>query len=212
MYTREDSLGSPIINIKNEKIDIHKGGKEFIKCNRGTFLNYPIKDFREKNKNKNKNNNINIINKSDSKNEKVFIDLNTIPEVNSFINKNNQRFNYFTQNNNDLYLIESNKQKYITYTHQENNTLNINDNNYFLCKGIRSNNNVNEYYKESRGGILKNYAYIKGPNSQEDNCIAIENFKNDKNKMIFGLFDSHGGGQVSKFLQEKLVLNFKRKF
>ena len=55
---------------------------------------------------------------------------------------------------------------------------------------------------------MKNNAYVKVPNSQEDNIIAIENFKNDENKIIFGFFDGHGGGEVSKFLQEKFILNF----
>ena len=39
---------------------------------------------------------------------------------------------------------------------------------------------------------------------------AIENFNNDPNKILFGLFDGHGGGQVSKFLQENFATYMKQ--
>ena len=44
--TKDGSSGSPILNIKNEIIGIHKGGTT--KYNVGTFLNYPIEEFIEK--------------------------------------------------------------------------------------------------------------------------------------------------------------------
>ena len=216
--TREGSSGSPILNLNNKLIGIHKGGKKISDCNRGTLLNYPIKDFIVKNKNKINNKNIgnykiidptieinsinkqNIVKNIQTTEENIYYNLNNI--------NNNPSFNYFIQNNNNLHLNELNIPKYGTYSLQENNKLKTNNNNYFPFKEIRSNNNTNEYYKESQGGLLKNYAYAKGPNSQEDNIIAIENFKNDENKIIFGFFDGHGGGEVSKFLQEKFILNF----
>ena len=53
--TDKGSSGSPIINIKNNKvIGIHKGAEN--EYNRGLFLNYPIKEFINK-----YNNNKNII-------------------------------------------------------------------------------------------------------------------------------------------------------
>jgi serine/threonine protein phosphatase PrpC len=49
----------------------------------------------------------------------------------------------------------------------------------------------------------------------EDEGKVIENLNGDPNKILFCLFDGHGGGQVSKFLQEnfgkymKKILNYK---
>ena len=52
--TRGGSSGSPILNINNKIIGIHKEGSNNNKYNIGTFLNYPIKKFIELN---NKDNN-----------------------------------------------------------------------------------------------------------------------------------------------------------
>ena len=45
--TRRGSSGSPILNLKNKIIGIHKEGTN--KYNKGTFLNYPIKEFIKQN-------------------------------------------------------------------------------------------------------------------------------------------------------------------
>ena len=50
--TRRGSSGSPILNINNKIIGIHKEGCDDI-YNIGTFLNYPIKEFIQKNYNTN---------------------------------------------------------------------------------------------------------------------------------------------------------------
>lgn len=82
--TDEGSSGSPILNLNNKVIGIHKSGEINIKnYNKGTFLNYPIKEFIninfdkikklsnivDNNKLANKNNNLNAkINNISSKN------------------------------------------------------------------------------------------------------------------------------------------------
>ena len=43
--TRGGSSGSPILNINNKIIGIHKEGNNNKQYNKGTFLNYPIKEF-----------------------------------------------------------------------------------------------------------------------------------------------------------------------
>ena len=53
--TKFGSSGSPILNINNKIIGIHKEGNNMNKYNKGTFLNYPIKEFIKLN---NKNNEI----------------------------------------------------------------------------------------------------------------------------------------------------------
>ena len=60
--TREGSSGSPILNLKNKLIGIHKLGHKNKKFNIGTFLNFPIKDFIQiYYKNDNNDNKINNI-------------------------------------------------------------------------------------------------------------------------------------------------------
>ena len=61
--TDNGSSGSPILNYDNKVIGIHKEGTYFNKLNKGTFLNYPIKDFIQINyqNNKNKKYNFNSI-------------------------------------------------------------------------------------------------------------------------------------------------------
>ena len=53
--TKGGSSGSPILNINNKLIGIHKEGNDKKQYNKATFLNYPIKKFIELN---NKNNEI----------------------------------------------------------------------------------------------------------------------------------------------------------
>ena len=59
--TKGGSSGSPILNIKNKLIGIHKegnyNGKQY---NKGLFLNYPIKEFIQKFKNKYESNILDI--------------------------------------------------------------------------------------------------------------------------------------------------------
>ena len=60
--TREGSSGSPILNLKNKLIGIHKQAKKGKEYNVGTFLNFPIKEFIQKYfKNDNSENKINNI-------------------------------------------------------------------------------------------------------------------------------------------------------
>ena len=61
--TRDGSSGSPILNKKNKLIGLHKEGKDKLNFNKGTFLNYPIKEFIQKHNNKNNKN----LNEKDNK-------------------------------------------------------------------------------------------------------------------------------------------------
>ena len=44
----------------------------------------------------------------------------------------------------------------------------------------------------------------------EDKCKSIENFNNDKNQMIFEIFDGHGGDEMSTYLQNNLAQIYKQ--
>lgn len=96
--------------------------------------------------------------------------------------------------------------------------------NFHMDNGeIISNSDAKEYYRESKNGLVKSYAYFQDQNAgnrdyMEDQGKVVENLEGDPNKMLFCLFDGHGGGQVSKFLQEnfykylKNYLPFKKLF
>ena len=58
-----------------------------------------------------------------------------------------------------------------------------------------------------KGGIVESYAYYEDSNSayreyMEDKGKSIENLKGDQNKILFCIFDGHGGGEVSTYLQD----------
>ena len=84
---------------------------------------------------------------------------------------------------------------------------------------IMSNTKCNEYYRTTINSPVTSYGYSQDQNAKhrnymEDEGRAIENLNGDPNKILFCLFDGHGGGQVSKFLQEnfgkymKKILNY----
>ena len=71
--TENESSGSPIQNLNNKVIGIHtQGGKENINKNKGTFLNYPIKEFIKKFC----KDNYNVINNNLNENENLIKEIN----------------------------------------------------------------------------------------------------------------------------------------
>ena len=159
--------------------------------------------------NVNSTNNINYSNQNPALPNKTGYTTNYYTIQNNTIN-NNQVYN-INQNNSNLQLRNQNT-NYI-----QNITPNIQIQNVipYTNNEIISDNNSTEYYKESKGGLVKSYAYCEEPNPNhrqymEDQGIAIENFNNDPNKILFGLFDGHGGDQVSKFLQENFAIYMKQ--
>jgi hypothetical protein len=71
--TENGSSGSPIQNLNNKVIGIHtQGGKENINKNKGTFLNYPIKEFIKKFC----KDNYNVINNNLNENENLIKEIN----------------------------------------------------------------------------------------------------------------------------------------
>ena len=135
--------------------------------------------------------------------------------------------NYYTTQNNFNNIPVQNQNTYLNYSNQNINSFqnifptqqNINqiykNNEQLVNNEIISDNNSTEYFKESNGGLVKSYAYCEEANKfhrqyMEDQGLAIENFNNEPNKILFGLFDGHGGGQVSKFLQENFSAYMKQ--
>ena len=100
---------------------------------------------------------------------------------------------------------------------------NYNNNFNFINGEIISNNNSKEYFRNTNGNMIHSYAYFEEQNIgarsyMEDKGKCVENFNGDPNKLLFCLFDGHGGVEVSKFLQEnfhnymKQILKFNNIF
>ena len=103
-----------------------------------------------------------------------------------------------------------------------NNSNNINSNNNssnsFTEKEIEekySNINSTEYFEKPFNlNLIKEYAYKENPNIRfrdymEDKSRVIENFNKNINNILFCLFDGHGGGEVSKYLQNNFYTHMK---
>ena len=77
-----------------------------------------------------------------------------------------------------------------------------------------SNNDLTEYYLENNSKVIKNVAYKEDENSNyraymEDKGVSVLNLNGDPDKALFCLFDGHGGDEVSKFLQNNFIKEFK---
>ena len=175
------------------------------------------------------NNQNNTIENNNYYNNTNFINgVNYIDNLTIINDKENSSNNItYLQNGNKIQTIQNSGLRYSNEYNLQNinspyqttkiiNQNNIYKNNETLASNeIISDNNSKEYYKESQGGLVKSYAYCEEANSEhreymEDQGIAIENFNNDPNKILFGLFDGHGGDQVSKYLQKYLPLYMKQ--
>ena len=129
--------------------------------------------------------------------------------------------NYFDNdsNNYDINDISQNifSEKDNQVTEAQTQSQNITP--FFKINGeLVSNSNCKEYYRQTNTAPVTSYGYSQNQNKRnymEDEGKVIENLNGDPNKILFCLFDGHGGGQVSKFLQEnfgkymKKILNYK---
>ena len=118
-------------------------------------------------------------------------------------------------NNSDILRYSMPLKMAPTFSTFQNNLKNKDKKYQIKGREIKSDNNSKEYFKESKGGIVINYAYCENENKDnrnymEDQAISIDNLSNDPNKILFCLFDGHGGGEVSKFLQENISTYFKQ--
>ena len=152
----------------------------------------------------------------------------TLTSLNNNNNYNNNN-NSYTQRN---YSLNSNQYNPL----YNNNTINNNNNNYNYNPNIKSplydnknymnnNNNINisttektsqnlpEYTNKNCTAVIE-YSYKEEPNSRfrsymEDKGVVVENVNNISHNILFCLFDGHGGGEVSNFLQKNFPNYFK---
>ena len=82
-------------------------------------------------------------------------------------------------------------------------------------KEIASKIGEKEYYRINKSGLIVDYAYYEDANKDnrdymEDRGRAIENLNNDPNKILFCIFDGHGGSEASIYLQENFHIYLKK--
>ena len=109
---------------------------------------------------------------------------------------------------------------------KNNNSSNNNENQKFIKKPqnkkIKNVQNqvieyetVKENYSFKQCNCVLEYSFREDQNIDseavmEDKSKSIENFNNDKNQMIFEIFDGHGGEEISTYLQNNLAQIYKQ--
>ena len=91
--------------------------------------------------------------------------------------------------------------------------INKNIENKSKIKEIISDDELNEYYITNCNVVME-YSYkeeinLLNRNHMEDKGKSISNFNHDPNKILFCLFDGHGGDSVSNFLQKNFAKYMK---
>ena len=194
---------------KDEKIDEDEPSK-FVRQNRANNISRTTKitgnldvlkrfnkkintdDYKSPEKKSNFNNNIKNINspikfdneEEDKKIKKKSLFSNSNPNNN---NNNNNNININVNNNNNINNNISNQPKVQEYT------------------------TTKEFYSIKQSSTVLEFSYredqnIANEDTMEDKGRSIENFNNDKNQILFELFDGHGGESISHYLQN----NFDR--
>ena len=74
---------------------------------------------------------------------------------------------------------------------------------------------IKENYSIKHCNTVLEYSFREDQNidseaSMEDKSKSIENFNNDKNQMVFEIFDGHGGDEMSNYLQMNLAQIYKQ--
>lgn len=153
------------------------------------------------------------------KTEEILPNNNLLTSPNEQVNNRN-RFAYSAHFPNSIKLknnmIDNNSNNVVTNNNQ-NNMQNESIKPFISLNGELLNNiNCKEYYRQTDTAPVTSYGYSQNQNApnrnyMEDEGRVVENFTGDPNKILFCIFDGHGGGQVSKYLQEnfyKYMKNF----
>jgi serine/threonine protein phosphatase PrpC len=187
-------------NISNERKNYVGYSSKYInkrrKHNNSQFDKYYSKEIEKKKANE-------LINNSQRNNELSYDKIEQIKKVILDSNRPSLK-KYYYNNKND-------EQKY----YNENETINyinneINENEDIECF---SNDELSEYYVKKCNIVLE-YAYKEDRNcshkiNMEDKGKSILNFNNDPNKLLFCLFDGHGGEKVADYLQKNFPIIMK---
>ena len=224
-----DYISQECLELKydNPQSDSDKEEKE--EKNKLNNKNIKIKkdnDIMKKRKKKNINNYIknieietNSLNDEDNPNTPQILNYSTytIPEYNQNYNQNklNNKFhrpfvitkspnfeneeNYYYNNNNNNSIYRSNKKTKKS----------------FLKNQVIEYETIKESYTIKQCNCVLEYSFREDQNIDsetlmEDKSKSIENFNNDKNQMVFEIFDGHGGDEMSTYLQANLAKIYKQ--
>ena len=224
-----DYISQECLELKydNPQSDSDKEEKE--EKNKLNNKNIKIKkdnDIIKKRKKKNINNYIknieietNSLNDEDNPNTPQILNYSTytIPEYNQNYNQNklNNKFhrpfvitkspnfeneeNYYYNNNNNNSIYRSNKKTKKS----------------FLKNQVIEYETIKESYTIKQCNCVLEYSFREDQNIDsetlmEDKSKSIENFNNDKNQMVFEIFDGHGGEEMSTYLQANLAKIYKQ--
>ena len=155
---------------------------------------YKIKKNKINNKNKYKIRHLYIDNEF-SEEDKRNTNIDLYPKIN---------LKYSNENSNDFNENNTNK------IEELNN--NMNDSESIFFEQI-SDNNILEYYIQNCY-CIKEFAYKEDQNQEyrqymEDKSKSVINLNNNKNNILFCIFDGHGGNGISSFLQNNFYYEFK---
>ena len=131
-----------------------------------------------------------------------------------------------THKKNDNKIIESSyiRRPFVIEDKKDKNP-HYKDNKKFMKKSINKSfknpNQIIEYetvkenYSIKQCNCVLEYSFREDQNIDsevimEDKSKSIENFNNDKNQMIFEIFDGHGGDEISTYLQNNLAQIYKQ--
>ena len=104
---------------------------------------------------------------------------------------------YYDNNNNSIYRSSKKPKK------------------NFIKNQIIEYETIKESYTIKHCNCVLEYSFREDQNIDsetlmEDKSKSIENFNNDKNQMIFEIFDGHGGDEMSTYLQANLAKIYKQ--
>ena len=104
---------------------------------------------------------------------------------------------YYENNNNSIYRSSKKPKK------------------NFIKNQIIEYETIKESYTIKHCNCVLEYSFREDQNIDsetlmEDKSKSIENFNNDKNQMIFEIFDGHGGDEMSTYLQANLAKIYKQ--
>ena len=96
-----------------------------------------------------------------------------------------------------------------------NSNKKINPKKNYLSNQIMEYETIKESYTINQCNCVLEYSFREDQNIDseilmEDKSKSIENFNNDKNQMVFEIFDGHGGDEMSTYLQSNLSKIYKQ--
>ena len=121
--------------------------------------------------------------------------------------KNNIDINI--RNNRNYNYPNKKAKKYKNKNNKIQNNINYNENFSIEYETVKDN------YSIKSCNIVLEYSFREAQNidsqtMMEDKSKSIENFNNNKNQMLFELFDGHGGEEISNFLQQNFAQIYKQ--